>query len=82
MIFGIIFAILTVIFIVGIFLSKTKDVDYSTAMAQEINDLENQLDQLESNYDLEFDLDHQHRIREQWQNAIKTKEMLDENITI
>lgn len=51
-------------------------------MAQEINDLENQLDQLESNYDLEFDLDHQHRIREQWQNAIKTKEMLDENITI
>ena len=42
-------------------------------MAQEINDLENQLDQLESNYDLEFDLDHQHRIREQWQNAIKTK---------
>ncbi|MEJ7173251.1 AAA family ATPase [Staphylococcus caprae] len=78
MIFGIIFAILTVIFIVGIFLSKTKDVDYSTAMAQEINDLENQLDQLESNYDLEFDLDHQHRIREQWQNAIKTKEMLDE----
>ena len=47
-------------------------------MAQEINDLENQLDQLESNYDLEFDLDHQHRIREQWQNAIKTKEMLDE----
>ncbi|MEJ7535256.1 hypothetical protein, partial [Staphylococcus hominis] len=65
-------------FIVGIFLSKTKDVDYSTAMAQEINDLENQLDQLESNYDLEFDLDHQHRIREQWQNAIKTKEMLDE----
>lgn len=73
MIFGIIFAILTVIFIVGIFLSKTKDVDYSTAMAQEINDLENQLDQLESNYDLEFDLDHQHRIREQWQNAIKTK---------
>ena len=69
---------MTVIFIVGIFLSKTKDVDYSTAMAQEINDLENQLDQLESNYDLEFDLDHQHRIREQWQNAIKTKEMLDE----
>lgn len=78
MIFGIVFAILTVIFIVGIFLAKTKDVDYGVAMNQEINDLESQLEHLESNYNLDFDLDHQHRIREQWQNAIKAKEMLDE----
>lgn len=48
MIFGIVFAILTVIFIVGIFLAKTKDVDYGVAMNQEINDLESQLEHLES----------------------------------
>ena len=52
MIFGIVFAILTVIFIVGIFLAKTKDVDYGVTMNQEINDLESQLEHLESNYNL------------------------------
>ncbi len=78
LIFGIVFAILTIIFVIGIYLSKTKEVDYSVAISQEINDLESQLTQLETNYDLEFDLDYQHRIHEQWQNAIKNKEMLEE----
>ena len=49
LIFGIIFALLTVIFVVGIIFSRSKAVDYSTAISQEINDLENQLTQLEKN---------------------------------
>ena len=36
-------------FVVGIIFSKSKAVDYSTAISQEINDLENQLTQLEKN---------------------------------
>lgn len=82
LIFGIIFALLTVIFVVGIIFSKSKAVDYSTAISQEINDLENQLTQLEKEYNLDFDLEHQQRVREQWRHAKKNKKYLKKNINI
>lgn len=78
LIFGVIFALLTVIFVVGIIFSKSKAVDYSTAISQEINDLENQLTQLEKEYNLDFDLEHQQRVREQWRHAKKNKKILEE----
>ena len=36
LIFGVIFAILTVIFIVGTFLVKTKEIDYSESISEEL----------------------------------------------
>lgn len=78
MLFGIIFAILTVVFIVGIFLVKSKEVDYSETITQEIDDLENQLQELEKDYNLDFDLDEQFRIRDHWQHALKDKDVLAE----
>ena len=70
------------IFVVGIIFSKSKAVDYSTAISQEINDLENQLTQLEKEYNLDFDLEHQQRVREQWRHAKKNKKYLKKNINI
>ena len=51
--------------------SRSKAVDYSTAISQEINDLENQLTQLEKEYNLDFDLEYQQQVREQWRHAKK-----------
>ena len=76
-IFGIIFAILSVVFIVGIFFVKTKEVGHSESFSKEIEDLQQQVTQLEDNYDLDFDLDDQYRVREQLQTTIKTKEAID-----
>ena len=76
LIFGVIFAILTVIFIVGTFLVKTKEIDYSESISEEINDLEQQINDLESNYDLNFDLDQQFQLRERWSNASNNKSVL------
>lgn len=76
LIFGVIFAILTVIFIVGTFLVKTKEIDYSESISEEINDLEQQINDLESNYDLNFDLDRQFQLRERWSNASNNKSVL------
>ncbi|MBS6091663.1 MAG: AAA family ATPase [Staphylococcus warneri] len=78
MIFGVIFAVLTVVFVIGIFLVKSKEVDYSETITQEIDDLENQLEVLENQYDLDFDLDEQQRTRDHWQHALKNKDVLDE----
>ena len=64
------------IFVVGIIFSRSKAVDYSTAISQEINDLENQLTQLEKEYNLDFDLEHQQQVREQWRHAKKNKKYL------
>jgi uncharacterized protein YhaN len=41
-----------------------KEVDYSETITQEIDDLENQLEVLENQYDLDFDLDEQQRTRD------------------
>ncbi|OHP59330.1 AAA family ATPase [Staphylococcus sp. HMSC061G04] len=76
LIFGVIFAILTVIFIIGTFLVKTKEIDYSESISEEINDLEQQINGLESNYDLNFDLDQQFQLRERWSNTSNNKSVL------
>ncbi|WP_210129872.1 AAA family ATPase [Staphylococcus sp. GDX8P54P] len=76
LIFGIIFAILTVVFIIGIFLVRTKEIDYSESISEEINDLEQQINDLESEYDLNFDLDQQFQLRERWSNASNNKSVL------
>ncbi|MBO1199192.1 AAA family ATPase [Staphylococcus simiae] len=78
MLFGVIFAILTIIFIIGIIMSKAKEVDYSEAITDEIAELKEQLAQLDQNYDLSFDLDEQYRHRDHWQQASKNKDILDE----
>ena len=55
----------------GIFLAKAKTVDYSETIGIEIQDLEQQLNYLENDYDLDFDLEEQYQLRDQWQNALK-----------
>lgn len=75
--FGVIFSILAIVFIVGTFFVKSKEVGHSETFSNEIEDLQHQVDHLEKNYDLDFDLDDQYRIREQLQNAIKNKETLE-----
>lgn len=75
--FGIIFAVMSLVFIVGIFFVKTKEVGHSESFSNEIDDLEHQINKLEDNYDLDFDLDDQYRVREQFQSAIKSKEAID-----
>ena len=81
MIFTVVFAVLTLIFIVGIFLAKAKTVDYSETIGIEIQDLEQQLNYLENDYDLDFDLEEQYQLRDQWQNALKIKLSLMKNET-
>lgn len=76
LIFGIVFAVLSVVFIIGIFLVKSKEIGHSETFSNEIEDLQHQINDLEAKYDLDFDLDDQHRIREQFHSSIKTKEAL------
>lgn len=73
MLFGIIFAVLTLVFVIGIIMSKSKEVDYSEAITDEIEEIKAQLAILDENYDLDFDLDEQYRIRDHWQQALKIK---------
>lgn len=80
MLFGIIFAILTIIFIVGILMAKSKEVDYSESISEEISDLEQQIKALENEYDLDFDLDQQYQLRERWSNASNTKSVLENKL--
>lgn len=77
-ILAVILAILTIVFIVGIFASKTKSVDYSEAITGEIDDLKHQLNNLEQDYDLDFDLDEQYRKRDQQLQAYNNKDILSE----
>ncbi|MCE4994058.1 AAA family ATPase [Staphylococcus xylosus] len=76
-IFGIVFAILSLVFITGLFFVKTKEIGHSETFSKEIDDLQQQVNHLEDNYDLDFDLDDQYRVREQYQTAIKTKEAIN-----
>lgn len=78
MLFGIIFAVLTLVFVIGIIMSKSKEVDYSEAITDEIEEIKEQLAILDENYDLDFDLDEQYRIRDHWQQALKNKDILEE----
>ena len=80
MIFTVVFAVLTLI-LSGIFLAKAKTVDYSETIGIEIQDLEQQLNYLENDYDLDFDLEEQYQLRDQWQNALKIKLSLMKNET-
>lgn len=57
-------------------------MDIVKLFLKEIDDLQHKIKHLEDNYDLDFDLDDQYRVREQLQNAIKTKEALDKKQTI
>ena len=57
----------------GYILAKAKTVDYSETIGIEIQDLEQQLNYLENDYDLDFDLEEQYQLRDQWQNALKIK---------
>ena len=82
MIFGGVFVVLALIFIIGIFAIKTKEVGHSETFTKEIDDLQRQIDTLEQNYDLNFDLDAQYRTRDQWFNAMKTKESLEKKRNI
>ena len=75
MLFGIIFAVLTLVFVIGIIMSKSKEVDYSEAITDEIEEIKAQLAILDENYDLDFDLDEQYRIRDHWQQALKNKDI-------
>ena len=78
MLFGIIFAVLTLVFVIGIIMSKSKEVDYSEAITDEIEEIKAQPAILDENYDLDFDLDEQYRIRDHWQQALKNKDILEE----
>ncbi|MDK9865665.1 MULTISPECIES: ATP-binding protein [Staphylococcus] len=75
--FGVVFTILSVIFIIGVFFVKSKEIGHSETFSKEIDDLQRQITHLEDNYDLDFDLDDQYRVREQLHSTVKTKEALD-----
>ena len=68
------------IFLVGLFFSKNKDIDYSETISEEISDLEQQLKALEDKYDLDFNLDDQYQLRERWNNANNTKAVLSNKL--
>ncbi len=68
-------AVLTLVFVIGIIMSKSKEVDCSEAIADEIEEIKAQLAILDENYDLDFDLDEQYRIRDHWQQALKNKDI-------
>ncbi|WP_392449769.1 AAA family ATPase [Staphylococcus massiliensis] len=74
--FTIAFGLLALFFIIGIFFVKSKEVGHDEAFSDEISQLEHDVNHLESNYDLDFDLDEQYRLREQLQNSFKNKEVL------
>ncbi|MCU5746802.1 AAA family ATPase [Staphylococcus sp. SQ8-PEA] len=77
LLFGTVFALLTLVFIVGLFFIRTKEIGHSETFTHEINELQEQIKSLEERYNLDFDLDDQYRIRDQWHNAIKHKESLN-----
>ena len=82
MVFAIIFAIAAVGFIIGAVMVKSTEVGHSEAFTSEIAQLENQNAELENKYDLNFDLDEQHRLREQNHNINKTREVLDNKLAL
>ena len=76
MLFGAVFAVLTVVFAGGIFFIRSKEIGHNETFTKEIEDLKKQVHRLESKYNLNFDLDTQVNLREQWHNAVKAKEVL------
>ena len=82
MVFAIIFAIAAIGFIIGAVMVKSTEVGHSEAFTSEIAQLEKQNAELENKYDLNFDLDEQHRLREQNHNINKTREVLDNKLAL
>ncbi|GEP80516.1 AAA family ATPase [Staphylococcus carnosus] len=82
LIFAIIFGIAAIGFIIGAIMVKSTKVGHSEAFSTEISQLEKQNADLESKYDLNFDLDEQHRLREQNHNIKKANEVLDNKIAL
>lgn len=81
-IFAVIFGIAAIGFIIGAIMVKSTKVGHSEAFTSEISQLEKQNAELESKYDLNFDLDEQHRLREQNHSIKKANEVLDNKIAL
>ncbi|MBI5975787.1 ATP-binding protein [Staphylococcus canis] len=63
LIFSIIFAVLAIIFIGAIFLTRQKERNYNQRLEDEIDALEKHVKQLEENYHLDFNLNDQLQLR-------------------
>ncbi|QLK86977.1 AAA family ATPase [Staphylococcus sp. 17KM0847] len=64
LIFGSVFAVLTLICLIGMFSIKDKELGYNERFAEEITQLENEVENLEQTYDLNFELSDQYQLRD------------------
>ncbi len=62
---AVVLAVLGVIFIVAIFMFRSKPVGHNEKFSQEITQLEQEVQQLEDHYELDFDLSTQYQLRDQ-----------------
>ncbi|KIX91409.1 DNA repair protein Rad50 [Staphylococcus microti] len=63
--YGSIFAVLACLFIIAVFVVKTKEVGHNERFAEEITQLESEVKALEDAYDLNFELSDQYQLRDQ-----------------
>lgn len=65
MVAGIVLTVMAVVFIIGMTLFRSKPVGYDTQFSEELAQLEQEVEQLEAEYDLDFDLSTQYQLRDQ-----------------
>ena len=82
MLFAVIFVIAAIGFVVGAILFKSSEIGHSETFSNEIAQLEQQNADLEQNYDLDFDLDEQYRLREQNHSVNKAIDVLRSKIEL
>lgn len=96
LLFSAAFAVLAVLCLLGLFLTKSKEVSYNQRFADEITELENQVTHLENAYNLDFNLNHQFQLRDQvaqrkqslkiltlkFQNILQQLKQTEENIDV
>lgn len=77
-----IFVIAAIGFIIGTFFFKATETGHSEAFSNEIAQLEKQNADLEGQYDLDFDLDDQYRLREQNHHVNKNIDIINSKINM
>lgn len=65
MVAGIVLTVMAIVFIIGMTLFRSKPVGYDTQFSEELAQLEQEVEQLEAEYDLDFDLSTQYQLRDQ-----------------
>ncbi|PCF86023.1 ATP-binding protein [Staphylococcus intermedius] len=65
MVAGVVLTVMAIVFIIGMTLFRSKPVGYDTQFSEELAQLEQEVAQLEAEYDLDFDLSTQYQLRDQ-----------------